>query len=61
MAGRGAARPRNRPAGAGKAEEPDLLEGVQETNRGNQGKQSQKLQKTYERGGGMGGVGGGMW
>jgi hypothetical protein len=51
--------PRNGAAKPAGAEKTDLLEGVQQTNRGFQGKQSEKLKKTYERGGGMGGMAGG--
>lgn len=39
------------------SQQPDLLQGVQEMNRGFQGKQSEKLKKMYK--GGMGGVGAG--
>ncbi len=39
------------------SQQPDLLQGVQDTNRGFQGKQSEKLRKMYK--GGQGGVGAG--
>ncbi len=39
------------------SQQPDLLQGVQEINKGFQGKQSEKLQKIYS--GGKGGVGAG--
>ena len=47
------------PALALASQQPDLLQGVQEMNKGFQGKQSEKLQKMYE--GGQGGVGAGMF
>ena len=46
-------------AGPAQPQPADLLQGVQQTNKGFQGKQSEKLNKMYKDSGGKGGVGAG--
>ena len=61
MGGMGGAMPARRASGAPPAQpQPaDLLQGVQQTNKGFQGKQSEKLNKMYKDSGGKSGVGAG--